>query len=411
MLHALSHGCRYAVDSIIHIYNNKAAMMTDDDDDEYRQLTFIYVDDEYGDVTVEEDQNQVIGFSLLSTAFLLTFLYSIRLARNCREFYEWNAIRLLLPLVSLALVIECTTLAYQYSGRLVSSPWAIVVYMVQATVAPNIFLATFVATYLAHRTRSIPFCLVYRGHHSTQEESPEMTAAAADDIYTQSLVRPATMTVMIRLFALGLLILSLIVNFDVVWDDSELAGRTGWATVVSEPWQSETAHVVLSLIPMGVTSWICLYFALLLWRYGTLFSMVIYPSSINPWLSLVVGTLLLMGGQWLGPDLFPILSNTGILMYTLSLIRLLLEVRTDMRQATDLGEFLDALGDDQVAGSVVPERTNSNTNTNTVKMEKQCIRTNLEENSSRSVMEDDDDDDDDKALPFDTTITSLPSFQ
>jgi hypothetical protein len=388
MLHdALSHGYRYAVDNSINMYKNAA--MTDDED--YRQLTFIYVDDEYGDVDVEQDDSQVIGFSILSAAFLLTFLYSIRLSRNCREFYEWNAIRLLLPGVSLALVIECATLAYQYSGRLVSSPWAIVVYMLQATVAPNIFLATFVTTYLAHRTRSIPFCLVYRGH-PTQEESPEM---AADDIYNQSLVRPATMIVMIRLFALGLLVLSLIVNFDVVWDDSVLAGRTGWATVVSEPWQSETAHVVLSLIPMGVTSWICLYFALLLWRYGTLFSMVIYPSMINPWLSLVVGTMLLMGGQWLGPDLFPILSNTGILMYTLGLIRLLLEVRTDMRQATDLGEFLDALGDDQVAGSVVPERSNIMEDV----IEKQSTRsTNIEEKASRDVMEDDDDDDD-KVLP------------
>jgi hypothetical protein len=388
MLHdALSHGYRYAVDNSINMYKNAA--MTDDED--YRQLTFIYVDDEYGDVDVEQDDSQVIGFSILSAAFLLTFLYSIRLSRNCREFYEWNAIRLLLPGVSLALVIECATLAYQYSGRLVSSPWAIVVYMLQATVAPNIFLATFVTTYLAHRTRSIPFCLVYRGH-PTQEESPEM---AADDIYNQSLVRPATMIVMIRLFALGLLVLSLIVNFDVVWDDSVLAGRTGWATVVSEPWQSETAHVVLSLIPMGVTSWICLYFALLLWRYGTLFSMVIYPSMINPWLSLVVGTMLLMGGQWLGPDLFPILSNTGILMYTLGLIRLLLEVRTDMRQATDLGEFLDALGDDQVAGSVVPERSNIMEDV----IEKQSTRsTNIEERASRDIMEDDDDDDD-KVLP------------
>jgi hypothetical protein len=419
MLHALSHGYRYAVDSILHIYKNTA--MTDDYDDDndyddndngyrhrYRQLTFIYVDDEWGDVTVEQDNNQVIGFSILSAAFLLTFLYSIRLSRNCREFYEWNALRLLLPAVSLALIIECVTLAYQYSGRLVSSPWAIVVYMLQATVAPNIFLATFVTTYLAHRTRSIPFCLVYRGH-PTQQESPEM-AAAADDPYTQALVRPPTLIIMIRLLALGLLVLSLIVNFDVVWEDSVLAGRTGWATVVSEPWESESAHIVLSLIPMAITSWMCLYFALLLWRYGTLFSMVIYPSLINPWLSLVMGTLLLMGGQWLGPDLFPILSNTGIFMYTLSLIRLLLEVRTDMLQATDLGNFLNALGDDEVAGSGVPERTDAVNPNEDVMMEKQSTC------SSRDVMEahdddHDDDDDDHKVLPFDTIIPSLPSFQ
>jgi hypothetical protein len=60
-----------------------------------------------------------------------------------------------------------------------------------------------------------------------------------------------------------------------------------------------------------------------------------------------------------------------------------------------LGEFLDALGDDQVAGSVVPERSNIMEDV----IEKQSTRsTNIEERASRDIMEDDDDDDD-KVLP------------
>jgi hypothetical protein len=62
-----------------------------------------------------------------------------------------------------------------------------------------------------------------------------------------------------------------------------------------------------------------------------------------------------------------------------------------------------------VAGSVVPERTNTVTHMEDA-MEKQSTRTNLEEKSSRDVMEDDEDDDD-KVLPFDTIVSSLPSLQ
>ena len=48
-------------------------------------------------------------------------------------------------------------------------------------------------------------------------------------------------------------------------------------------------------------------------------------------------------GQAFGPDLFLITSNTGILLYMISMTRVLYEVRHDIRQAGDLGNFLIAL--------------------------------------------------------------------
>ena len=48
-------------------------------------------------------------------------------------------------------------------------------------------------------------------------------------------------------------------------------------------------------------------------------------------------------GQMFGPNLFLITSNSGILLYMVSMTRALYEIRHDIRQAGDLGNFLIAL--------------------------------------------------------------------
>ena len=57
-------------------------------------------------------------------------------------------------------------------------------------------------------------------------------------------------------------------------------------------------------------------------------------------------------GQYPGPDLFPVLSNAGILVYMISLLALLHEVRKDLLQASDLGDFLEAVGIDHVSNTI-----------------------------------------------------------
>eukprot|EP00538_Stauroneis_constricta_P013507 CAMPEP_0119562942 /NCGR_PEP_ID=MMETSP1352-20130426/22026_1 /TAXON_ID=265584 /ORGANISM="Stauroneis constricta, Strain CCMP1120" /LENGTH=322 /DNA_ID=CAMNT_0007611461 /DNA_START=309 /DNA_END=1277 /DNA_ORIENTATION=+ len=274
------------------------------------------------------------------------------MASNDRTFYEWNAIRLIFPWVSAVLAAQCATLAWDsVDNQIVNEAWAIVIYMVQATVAPGLFLVTFVSTYIAHRTRSIPFCLVYRGSGKPEQ---------GDEEPIQRLVRPPTIIALNRLFAVALLVVSFIINFDEIYKDRlELTGRTGWYTVVADAWSGESYGVTLSLMPMALVSILCMYFAMLLWRYGTVFSMTIYPSMINPWLFPVIGVSLLFAGQCVGRRLFPILSNAGIFMYILCLFRVLVEIQRDVNSAHDLGNFLDALGDENAIGSVVNERTGS----------------------------------------------------
>jgi hypothetical protein len=71
--------------------------------------------------------------------------------------------------------------------------------------------------------------------------------------------------------------------------------------------------------------------------------MIINTSIFNAWIYPVLGALAMIVGQMFGPDLFLITSNSGILLYMLSMTRVLYEIRHDIRQAGDLGNFLIAL--------------------------------------------------------------------
>lgn len=342
--------------------------------DDYRSLTYLYVDDDipYENETLSRAV-EVGWLSVLSFLFVVVGITNIRVSNASQAFYEWNAIRLILPGIQWVMAIDCATLAADRalssnsgSGG-VASPWVIATYMLNATVAPGIFLSTFVITFLAYRNRSIPFCMIQRapGRNDTHLTGNTM-AQSSDDLEgvgdsgagegetSQPLIRPATMVSIMRLFSLFCFFMVLVVNFDVVWSGSDLAGQTGWATLLTEKWDSDgsSLHIFLSLLPMALVGIACLYFSALLWRYGSSFSMKIYPNMFNPYLSSIFGTVCLLGCQVFGPDLFPVMSRTGIWLYQFFFLRVMYEVRFDIKQASDLGHFLDALGDVTVAGSV-----------------------------------------------------------
>lgn len=339
-----------------------------------RDLTYLDEDDELSfENELLSRSAEVSWLAVLSVAFGLMAILNIRVSSASQAFYEWNAIRLILPGIQWVLAMDCATLAADRAMTTqtsqdggVASQWAIAMYMLEATVAPGIFLSTFVITFLAYRNRSIPFCMVTRGPGRNDSHLTGNTMAQNSDdlegvgdggnglsLGLQTLIRPATMVAIMRLFATFCFLLTLVVNFDVVWSENDMAGRTGWSTLIKEPWvPSASFHVFLSLLPMALVGFCCLYFSLLLWRYGSSFSMKIYASFFNPWVSPIFGTISLLICQCFGPDLFPVMSRTGIWVYQLCFLRVMYEVRYDIKQAGDLGHFLDALGDDKVTGSV-----------------------------------------------------------
>mmetsp|Transcript_16733 Transcript_16733/g.16710 ORF Transcript_16733/g.16710 Transcript_16733/m.16710 type:complete len:401 (-) Transcript_16733:2179-3381(-) len=279
-----------------------------------------------------------VGFSIISFSFFIISLLIIRCNWNCKEFYEWNAIRLTMPAISLFLCIHNATIAYAYKRGYVNSHWSIVIYMISSTVAPGIFIFTFVITFLAYRTRSMPFCFVHRG---PGRKNRELGQDDEDELY-QPLVRPAILVVSTRGFTLCLLVLNLLINFNVISDDI-LVGLTGWSTVVKNPDDVSTGVIIISLFPMALVCCLCLYFSCLLWRYGCEFSMIINTSFFNAWMSPMFGAGAMIVGQFFGPELFPITSNSGMLLYMITMVRVLYEIRHDIREAGDLGNFLNAL--------------------------------------------------------------------
>ena len=340
---------------------------------DYRSLTYL---DEFEELSYENEtlsrSAEVTLFGILCFLFVLMGVMNIRVSSASQAFYEWNAIRLILPGIQWVLALDCATLAVDRgltakgTSQGVARRWAIATYMLNATVAPGIFLSTFVITFLAYRNRSIPFCMVQRAPgrndtHLTGNTMPQNSddlegageSGAGEGGTSQPLIRPATMVSVMRLFSLFCFFLVLVVNFDVVWNEPDLAGRTGWSTLLKEEWGSDRAnlHIFLSLLPMALVGCACLYFSILLWRYGSSFSMKIYPHVFNPYASCIVGTLCLLFFQGFGPDLFPVMSRAGIWIYQFCFLRVMYEVRYDIKQAGDLGHFLEALGDVTVAGS------------------------------------------------------------
>jgi hypothetical protein len=324
-----------------------------------RSLTYLNVDNdddyEYLDATTTSI-GIVIGHGILVSMFTVLTVSSISIIRSVKEYQEWKGIWLLMPTLSLYMAIESLTIAINSSHHTIEIPkgYAMFLYVIEGIMAPGLVYTTFIITFIAYRIRSMPFCLVHRKviiEEEDQQEGPSSTnnqntttLTTTTQITGEPLVQPNILILFMSMFSLLLLTLSIVVNFDVVWTDNEdLAGRTGWITVFKHPWDVGMLHVFLSLLPMLLSSVSCMYFAILFYRYGNGISLTIYSSILNNWLWPIIGVLSMFVGQIFENPMFALTSNIGICIYQFALVMTLLEVRKDLGQATELGDYLGAL--------------------------------------------------------------------
>lgn len=92
-------------------------------------------------------------------------------------------------------------------------------------------------------------------------------------------------------------------------------------------------------------------------RYGTESAMVVHSSICNPWFYSFFGTLAMALGQLFGPALFPIMSNTGILIFIITILLLMAEVDKDIVATHDVACFLVQVAQkgDQIRVGVITE--------------------------------------------------------
>ena len=68
--------------------------------------------------------------------------------------------------------------------------------------------------------------------------------------------------------------------------------------------------------------------------------MVVHSSMCNPWFYPFFGTVAMGVGQVFGPELYPVMSNAGILLFIITLLALMAEVDKDMVATHNVAGFL-----------------------------------------------------------------------
>ena len=290
-------------------------------------MSWLDPDDSTND-SEEQTVGFTIGYALLAVAFSVSMVQAVY---NCRRpIYNKHTVRILFPWASFCLMLENATLAADNNVLSTSTIWNKVIYALEATVAPTLLLSIFDVTYIIHKTRHVRFMgIIHDGQYTFS---------------TRFLNAPRIIIWSIRLLAVLLCVLGLLVNFNVGFSSpSPLAGRVGWYHVVTTT--PVNLQIVLSLLPMGIVCLLCLYFSLVLWRYGTTSSFLVHSSPLNPWFSPFFGTLAMTVGQWFGSNLYLILSNVGIFIFVSSLSFVVVQVNKDLESAVQLNTFLHAFDD------------------------------------------------------------------
>mmetsp|Transcript_15052 Transcript_15052/g.30623 ORF Transcript_15052/g.30623 Transcript_15052/m.30623 type:complete len:484 (-) Transcript_15052:273-1724(-) len=281
----------------------------------------------------------IAGYSLLTVYSLALAVWAVYLGGKRLHYRSFVSVRVLFPLALLILALENASLAS--SGRLYDNlisdeagnnfdhyVFIDFVFVVQTFEVPILLIVIFELTYLVHKRRSVNFCGMYFDEGRRVDNTAVMSCMLRNSIRTLAFV---------------LLVMGLMVNFDKVFGApvDELAGRAGWWPLFQDDasWD-EKVHLLLSLIPTAILALVSFYLSIMLWRYGTESAMVVHSSMLNPWFYSFFGTVALAVGQFFGEKLYPIMSNTGMLIFNTTILALMTEVDKDIVATYDVACFL-----------------------------------------------------------------------
>lgn len=283
---------------------------------------------------------QIILFSLLSFAFLLSAIHAFYRTSTRRHYHRLYTVRFLFPLACITCFLENIALAA--SGPIIDRqqddhPLLKIIFVLQATQIPIYLVTIFELTYLVHKRRSVHFCGMFFDEGRLGRRIQGVFGTPVKSFIFRNLI---------RFVALLCLITGICANLDLLRDKlqtDELAGRTGWWKL----WDREktidavySIHVLMSLIPTAILLFCSFFLSIALWRYGSNSSMVVHSSCANPWFYPMFGTTALLLGQLFYERWFPVTSNAGLLVYTITLLVLMREIDKDFTQTAVFTDFL-----------------------------------------------------------------------
>lgn len=224
------------------------------------------------------------------------------------------------------------------------------VFVLQPIVVPILMLLTFEITYILHKRRSVNFCGI-------QFDEGRRLKLNFKDWVLRNLV---------RIVSGGLIAIGIVANFAAVEEgdvgDESSAMSVGWVYAFSSDSSSgsslaQNVRAFMSLIPVSILVVANFYFSFVMWLYGSNRSMIIHSSYVNPWISLLLGTVALAITQILGSErIYPLTSSLGYVIIVVSILVLMVEVDKDMQAADDFSDFLSGIAPHNVAGGGTPAK-------------------------------------------------------
>ena len=278
----------------------------------------------------------IVVFAILALLFVLTSIKTYRATHAQSHYSESIVLAYLFPLCSIIFAIATATFSVAYSGRVFHSndtPYLKFISVIQPCATPILLNVLYETCYLVHKRRSVNFC----GLEFDQGQRVKIL---------NSRTRSFVLRNFIRMISLVLLIMGIIANFTLVLpknkedyhpEDEDLVGRVGWWGLY--PWVGQI-HLLLALLPAMCLFVIAFFLSLVLWRYGTSYSMIVHSSIFNPWCSQLFGTIAMAIGQCFGENVYLITSHIGFLLLIWSVLSLMNEINKDLFATYDFEEFL-----------------------------------------------------------------------
>ncbi|GMH85997.1 hypothetical protein TrVE_jg10153 [Triparma verrucosa] len=268
-------------------------------------------------------------FLTLSCVLLLLTLRLLHLTTTLQHYSESSILKYAFPTCTLLMSLD--NLVMYLSDSISSDHWiGVTAFVVHPFVTPVLLMTTFEITYLVHKRRSVNLLGI------KFDEGRRVKTGWKSWVLRN----------LVGVGGLGLAGVGVVVNFDLVQNkhvDPE-AGNVSWMSVFDEGDLEMQVHKILGLLPTLILVLSNLYFAVVMWRYGSNSSMIIHSSYLNPWICMFLGTLVLASGQFPRSH-FKTTSNAGEAFLVLSIMFLMNEVDRDMSAASEFTDFLEAIED------------------------------------------------------------------
>jgi hypothetical protein len=292
----------------------------------------------------------IVVFAILAAFFAGTAVMIWRATHSQYHYAQSIVLAYVFPLCPIIFAIDTIVLSINASSPTIAltDPVQTLGNVIQPFAIPILLDVLYEVCYLVHKRRSVNFFgLEFDQGHRVKIIS--------------STTRSFVLRNFIRVLALALLVIGLLANFEIVFQEpppstistetpslstttttfhetTSSTNRKGWLGLF--PWTGQV-WLLFELIPSLCLFILTFFLSILLWRYGTSYSIHVHSSMFNPWCCQFFGNLAMGVGQCFPPpNIYYISCHVGFLLLLWSVLAVMKEITKDLLAEEDFEDFL-----------------------------------------------------------------------